>query len=58
MKEIEKKKIIELNEKDYIGGGSNGNVYLCRINNSTSVAAKCFKNKNAAMEENKIYEDI
>ena len=58
MKEIEKKKAIELNERDSLGRGSNGNVYLCKIDNNTSVAVKCFKDKNKAMKEGSIYENI
>ena len=51
MQEIEEKTEIELEQKDYIGGGSHGNVYLYKINKDTVVAVKCFKNQEIAIKE-------
>ena len=42
--EINKLEIIELNEKDMIGGGVNAKVYRYHLKN-TAVAVKCFKEK-------------
>ena len=58
MEEIEEKKEIELKQKDQLGGGSHGNVYLYKINKDTVVAVKCFKNQKTAIKEEKNYEDI
>ena len=48
---------IELKEEDLIGGGTNAKVYRYNLKNA-AVVVKSFKEKEIAMLEKKIYEDI